>query len=87
MSRARLQIHNTKNQLKAVQKIEHDLAYMDSAKIFCLQFYWLLVYGYAAALSGLPAAVHTAATGRESRNHPAEYEGHICPRMFRYIWE
>ena len=34
---------NTKNQLKTVQKIEHNLAYMDYAKIFCLQFYWLLV--------------------------------------------
>ena len=33
----------TKNQLKTVQKIEHNLAYMDYAKIFCLQFYWLLV--------------------------------------------
>ena len=36
-------IRDTKNQLKTVQKIEHNLAYMDSAKIFCLQFYWLLV--------------------------------------------
>ena len=36
-------ITNTKNQLKTVQKIEHNLAYMDYAKIFCLQFYWLLV--------------------------------------------
>lgn len=35
--------YNTKNQLKTVQKIEHNLAYMDYAKIFCLQFYWLLV--------------------------------------------
>ncbi|WP_455526384.1 MATE family efflux transporter [Huintestinicola sp.] len=33
----------TKNQLKTVQKIEHNLAYMDFAKIFCLQFYWFLV--------------------------------------------
>ncbi len=33
----------TKNQLKTVQKIEHNLAYMDYAMIFCLQFYWLLV--------------------------------------------
>ena len=33
----------TKNQLKTVQKTEHNLAYMDYAKIFCLQFYWLLV--------------------------------------------
>ena len=33
----------TKNQLKTVQKIEHNLAYMDYAKIFCLQFYWLLL--------------------------------------------
>ena len=33
----------TKNQLKTVQKIEHNLAYMDYAKIFCLQFYWFLV--------------------------------------------
>ena len=36
-------ITNTKNQLKTVQKIEHNLAYMDYAKIFCLQFYWFLV--------------------------------------------
>ena len=33
----------TNNQLKTVQKIEHNLAYMDYAKIFCLQFYWLFV--------------------------------------------
>ena len=36
-------MYYTKNQLKTVQKIEHNLAYMDYAKIFCLQFYWLLV--------------------------------------------
>ena len=30
---------HTKNQLKTIQKIEHDLAYMDYAMIFCLQFY------------------------------------------------
>ena len=35
----------TKNQLKTVQKIEHNLAYMDYTKIFYLQFYWLLVLG------------------------------------------
>ena len=34
---------NTNNQLKTVQKIEHNLVYMDYAKIFYLQFYWLLV--------------------------------------------
>ena len=27
---------NTNNQLKTIQKIEHNLAYMDYAKIFCL---------------------------------------------------
>jgi len=27
---------NTKLQLKAIQKIKHDLAYMDHAMIFCL---------------------------------------------------
>ena len=27
---------NTKNQLKTIQKIEHNLAYMDYAMIFCL---------------------------------------------------
>ncbi len=36
-------IFYTKNQLKTVQKIEHNFAYMDSAKFFCLQFYWLLL--------------------------------------------
>ena len=36
-------VSHTKNQLKTVQKIEHNLAYMDYAMIFCLQFYWLLV--------------------------------------------
>ena len=41
---------HTKNQLKTVQKIEHNLAYMDYAKIFCLQFYWLLVSGDRAKL-------------------------------------
>jgi len=30
----------TKHQLKTIQKIEHNLAYMDYAKIFCLWFYW-----------------------------------------------
>ena len=29
-------IRDTKNQLKTVQKIEHNLAYMDYAMIFCL---------------------------------------------------
>ena len=33
--------------IKTVQKIEHNLAYMDYAKIFCLQFYWLFVFGAA----------------------------------------
>ena len=27
---------NTKHQLKTIQKIEHNLAYMDYAMIFCL---------------------------------------------------
>ena len=27
---------NTKNQLKTIQKVEHNLAYMDYAMIFCL---------------------------------------------------
>ena len=34
---------HTKNQLKTAQKMEHNLAYKDHTKIFCLQFYWLLV--------------------------------------------
>ena len=29
-------IFDTKNQLKTIQKIEHNLAYMDYAMIFCL---------------------------------------------------
>ena len=35
----------TNNQLKTVQKIKHNLSFMDYAKIFCLQFYWLFVLG------------------------------------------
>ena len=31
---------NTKHQLKTIQKIEYNLAYMDYAMIFCLWFYW-----------------------------------------------
>ena len=45
----------TKNQLKTVQKIEHNLAYMDYAMIFCLQFYWLLVLTPPALCYTFPA--------------------------------
>ena len=46
---------HTKNRLKTVQKIEHNLAYMDYARAFCLQFYWLLVSG--VELSNAAASV------------------------------
>ncbi len=31
-----IRLTNTKHQLKTIQKIEHNLAYMDYAMIFCL---------------------------------------------------
>ena len=46
----------TNNQLKTVQKIEHNLAYMDYAKIFCLQFYWLFVLYYKFSFFCLKAS-------------------------------
>lgn len=33
----------TKKQLKTIQKIKHDIEYMDYAVNFCLKFYWALV--------------------------------------------
>ena len=59
---ARFNWGSNKNQLKTVQKIEHNLAYMDYAKIFCLQFYWLLVLKPCgtAGIKKLPAEKQTA---------------------------